>query len=330
MPLETATYINQLVVTNPAATDPVSQADDHMRLIKSTLKNSFANFTGATIASTEAQIDAAVKATVLGTGQLLAQSGSAGAPGISFQSDPDTGLYNPAGNTLDLVVGGTAVVGVTSTALNSTAAISKNSVPINVPIGMGAEWYSDTLPSGDDCNGAVFMWANGAAISRTTYATLFARIGTTWGAGDGSTTFNLPNLCEVVTVGKTGMGGAATRSLMSSAWSTLSTLGAVVGTALVTLTTAQMPAHVHTLRLNFTDPGHFHFIQVSGSGGAGNFAFTSNSGGINVQTDTKTTGITVSIDDGAGNPNQTASAGGGGSHSNTQPTVAVNKIIRVL
>lgn len=38
-----------------------------------------------------------------------------------------------------------------------------------------------------------FLKANGQAISRTTYATLFSRIGTTYGAGDGSTTFNLPN-----------------------------------------------------------------------------------------------------------------------------------------
>lgn len=46
---------------------------------------------------------------------------------------------------------------------------------------------SDTPPSG-------WLKCNGAAISRTTYADLFAIIGETWGAGDGSTTFNLPDL----------------------------------------------------------------------------------------------------------------------------------------
>lgn len=39
-----------------------------------------------------------------------------------------------------------------------------------------------------------YLICNGAAVSRTTYAALFAKIGTTWGAGDGSTTFNVPNL----------------------------------------------------------------------------------------------------------------------------------------
>ena len=38
------------------------------------------------------------------------------------------------------------------------------------------------------------LWCDGSAVSRTTYADLFAEIGTTWGAGNGSTTFNLPNL----------------------------------------------------------------------------------------------------------------------------------------
>jgi phage-related tail fiber protein len=49
-------------------------------------------------------------------------------------------------------------------------------------------WYAaNTAPTG-------FLKANGAAVSRTTYADLFAAIGTTFGAGDGSTTFNVPDL----------------------------------------------------------------------------------------------------------------------------------------
>ena len=47
MALETGTYINSLVATNPAATDALAAADDHMRLIKSTIKNTFPNLTGA-------------------------------------------------------------------------------------------------------------------------------------------------------------------------------------------------------------------------------------------------------------------------------------------
>lgn len=55
------------------------------------------------------------------------------------------------------------------------------------PVGTVAAFAMNTAPAG-------FLKANGAAISRTTYAALFAKIGTTFGAGDGSTTFNLPDL----------------------------------------------------------------------------------------------------------------------------------------
>ena len=51
MALETGTYVNALVTSNPASTDGLAQADDHIRLIKTTLKNTFANTTGAITAS---------------------------------------------------------------------------------------------------------------------------------------------------------------------------------------------------------------------------------------------------------------------------------------
>ena len=57
MALETATYINGLVVTNPVATDGLAQADDHMRLIKATIKATFPNITGA-VTVTQADLNA--------------------------------------------------------------------------------------------------------------------------------------------------------------------------------------------------------------------------------------------------------------------------------
>ena len=56
-----------------------------------------------------------------------------------------------------------------------------------VNTGIVIPWSSASVPSG-------FLECNGAAVSRTTYSALFAVVGTTWGAGDGSTTFNLPDL----------------------------------------------------------------------------------------------------------------------------------------
>ena len=59
MSLETATYVSQLVSSNPAATDPVGQGDDHLRLIKSTILATLPNWTAAALNSTQAQIDTA-------------------------------------------------------------------------------------------------------------------------------------------------------------------------------------------------------------------------------------------------------------------------------
>ena len=76
-----------------------------------------------------------------------------------------------------------------------------------------------TAPSG-------WLICNGQAVSRTTYAALYAVIGTTYGAGDGSTTFNVPNLVN--------------RTVRGS-----NSLGKTGGSDTVTLSTANMPAHTH-------------------------------------------------------------------------------------
>ena len=64
-----------------------------------------------------------------------------------------------------------------------------------IPTATIVPWSDSSVPSG-------FLECNGAAVSRTTYSALFAIIGTTYGAGDGSTTFNVPDLQDNVPVGK--------------------------------------------------------------------------------------------------------------------------------
>ena len=86
-------------------------------------------------------------------------------------------------------------------------------------------------------------------MSRTTYATLFQAIGTTYGAGDGSTTFNLPNLSERVPVGK----------------SSKYVLGSKGGSATNTLTVANLPAHFHTLSAKGTVSSVFTGSSVTTS-----------------------------------------------------------------
>ena len=73
-------------------------------------------------------------------------------------------------------------------ALGTLDQVANTFAPANaVPAGAVSYLARSSAPDG-------WLKANGAAVSRTTYATLFAAIGTTWGAGDGSTTFNVPDL----------------------------------------------------------------------------------------------------------------------------------------
>lgn len=69
--------------------------------------------------------------------------------------------------------------------------------------GEGKLWFTNTAPTG-------WLICDGSAVSRTTYADLFAVIGTTYGAGDSSTTFNLPDFQGRVPAGKSSVGTFST------------------------------------------------------------------------------------------------------------------------
>lgn len=90
------------------------------------------------------------------------------------------------------------------------------------------EYAGATAPAG-------YLMADGSAVSRTTYARLFAVIGTTFGTGDGSTTFNLPNRKGRVGVGR------------DSGQAEFDTLGETGGANTHTLTTAEIPSHAHAV-----------------------------------------------------------------------------------
>ena len=82
MSLENPTYIDGLVVTNPTSSDPVSQGDDHLKLIKSTLKNTFPNVTNA-VTTTHTEINQLNDATDAATNNALVKRSSSGAANFS-------------------------------------------------------------------------------------------------------------------------------------------------------------------------------------------------------------------------------------------------------
>lgn len=105
MPLETGTYIPDLVTTNPASGDGVNQGDSHLRLIKSTLRNTFPNFTDAALNSTQAAIDAAVGGSVTGT-LKAGVDGAVGTPSITWASETNSGFYRAASHDIRVTING--------------------------------------------------------------------------------------------------------------------------------------------------------------------------------------------------------------------------------
>jgi len=159
-------------------------------------------------------------------------------------------------------------------------------------------WLTDTPPDR-------WLILNGDEISRTDYSELFALWGTTFGAGDGSTTFLLPDM----------------RSLHPKGAGAVIDLGEVTGASVVHLTTAQLPSHDHGIN----DPGHVHRERVGNgasayilaTGGGSNptvgSGLTTNTAVMN--TVSATTGIT------------TQPTGSGDAVDTSQPSIGVHYIV---
>lgn len=135
-----------------------------------------------------------------------------------------------------------------------------------------------------------WMICNGAAVSRTTYPDLFTAIGTTYGAGDGTSTFNLPDLRGRVAVG------------LDPNQTEFDNLGEKGGEKTHTLTTAEMPAHTHS---------------ISGKSGVDDSNFSGNLGAF------------AAADAVTPYDQNTGSTGGGAAHNNLQPYAVTNYIISI-
>ena len=108
-----------------------------------------------------------------------------------------------------------------------------------IPTATIVPWSSASVPSG-------FLECNGQTVSRTTYAALFAIVGTTYGAGDGSSTFAVPDLQDNVAVGKSNNKALAS----TGGANTVASTGNVGGsTANASLSVAQLASHSHNMNV---------------------------------------------------------------------------------
>jgi microcystin-dependent protein len=231
---------------------------------------------------------------------------------------------------------------------------------LTIPVGM-------VMPYGGLSTPTNFLTCDGAAHSRTTYSALFAIIGTSYGAGDGSTTFNVPDLR-----GRTVYGYDATQTEFNA-------LGKTGGAKTVSLVLNEMPSHAHANTHDHaasstttngshthgvTDAGHFHYmatpygtVDVRGAGivvrwntvesgtwwaalegtgsKPGGAMQINHQGASGVYTETKQAGITLGTDGGHGHTvdlptytGNTDSQGGGAAHQNMPPFITMQYVIK--
>jgi len=184
------------------------------------------------------------------------------------------------------------------------------------PVGAVTPYTSLTPPTG-------WLLADGSAVSRTTYLDLFDVVGTSFGAGDGLTTFNLPDLTGRVPVGR------------DSGDSSFNGLGETGGAKTHTLTLAELASHAHST------PSHSHSFSGSQSHSHGHTeffgsitGFASPGSGLTVRGDTDnfpltTDAATVTISGTTGGAAPTTNNNGGGNaHNNLQPYIALPYIIK--
>lgn len=185
----------------------------------------------------------------------------------------------------------TATVGTNTTQLATTAFVVANTSPT----GHMVMWPTSTAPTG-------FLMCAGTAVSRSTYAALFAVIGTTFGTGDGSTTFNLPNFNNRVPIGAGDL---------YSANSQVGSKDAITVAHTHTGTTAADGAHTHTVT---------SWVGASGIANGTYYA-----GEISNQSGDRTTSTASAHT----HTFTTASTGDSGTNANLQPSLGVFFIIKI-
>jgi microcystin-dependent protein len=280
-------------------------------------------------------------------------------PGASISTaNLDSGTDSPASARADLLAAVQAIndiIGSRAVASGIASTDAAGLVPTGqggMPSGAMVDFAGATAPTG-------WLLCDGAAVSRTTYAGLFTAIGTAYGAGDGSTTFNVPDLRGRIGVGKDDMGGTnaqrmtvvqnGTTTNASANITGLSSTanlaigmkvfgtGIPAGATVATITSAT----AITISANATASGtvSLRFGVVDGitlGDAGGDDVHTLVTAQMPAHTHTIQAQTASSVNAGGfntvmntgGGTNTSNSTGGGQAHPNVQPSVIVNKIIK--
>lgn len=235
-----------------------------------------------------------------------AADGDATSPGYGFNSTAGLGFFRTP-NGIGVAVNGAMVAEFSATGFG-------------IPAGAILDWGGALAPTG-------WLVCDGRAISRATYAALFAAIGATYGAGDNSTTFNLPDFRGRTSVAPDNLGGTDANRLTHLGGARL-VPGSGVGSGQHVLSQAEIPAITPTGSTDAVGNHQHPAFQndnafSAGSGGAAPFVLQANgtatqgAGGVTGPGGAHSHSITM-------NP-----IGGGLAHNNVQPALVVSKIIKV-
>ena len=229
------------------------------------------------------------------------------------------------------LLAGTLIAGTPYTALyNNSDAVwylhNFYSNPYNIPLGSGMDFWGTTAPNSS------FVFPYGQAISRTTYSTLFTIFSTTYGVGDGSTTFNIPDLRGRVVGAVDNMGGTPASRLANGDLALVRhTLGGAGGEDTNTLALANLPTGITStnsgaIALSVTTSQKVVNGPNLGSAVGGGTQVTAADAGSGGALSLLVSTGTIAIGDADVTSNNTS----GSAHNNVQPTILCNYILRII
>lgn len=316
MSLETATFIDDLDANNPVGTDTKSQGDDHLRLVKSVLKNSIKRVTRAfyvpgTVHKTANYIVVAAddnktitcdttSAFTLTLPTLGASDAGWCIYVLKTSADANPVWIAPPSGTIN---GFSKVRRAVSYSLvkvlwNGGAFYASRS--FGVPIGSVIDCHGTSLASG--C-----LWPDGTTFTAADYVELNSVLG-------GNTK---PDYRGRSASGLDNLGGSSANRLQNGVFSaTRHTLGAAGGADTHTLASSEIPSHLHT-QTGQQPTLTFNSNEVQDTGGGASTVTTILASG-------GTTTVELVAD---ATPGNTGSTGGGGSHNNMGPTILSNKML---